>query len=239
MKILAIGNSFSQDATRYLHQIAKMDGQDLKVINLYIGGCSLKIHYINCIDNNKNYEIEFNGVNTGFRTSIKDAIISDDWDVITLQQASYQSISYETYQPYLNHLIAYIKRYAPKSKIYLHQTWAYEEGSDRLIKELGYQHAEDMLFDIKLAYQKASQEIKADGIIPSGELFGLLINNGILKVYRDTFHASYGIGRYALSLLWYQVLCKKDIMQNAFFDFDEIVTEEEKNKVKALIAHVF
>lgn len=30
MKVLAIGNSFSQDATRYLHQIAKADKFDLK-----------------------------------------------------------------------------------------------------------------------------------------------------------------------------------------------------------------
>ena len=41
MKVLAIGNSFSQDATRYLHQIAKANQFDLKVVNLYIGGCSL------------------------------------------------------------------------------------------------------------------------------------------------------------------------------------------------------
>ena len=37
-KILCIGNSFSQDATRYLEAIA--DGE-LFVRNCYIGGCSL------------------------------------------------------------------------------------------------------------------------------------------------------------------------------------------------------
>ena len=44
MNILAIGNSFSQDATTYLHQVAKADGEDITVINLYIGGCSLYKH---------------------------------------------------------------------------------------------------------------------------------------------------------------------------------------------------
>ena len=29
MRVLAIGNSFSQDATRYLHQIARADGKDV------------------------------------------------------------------------------------------------------------------------------------------------------------------------------------------------------------------
>ena len=41
MKILFIGNSFSQNATRYIRQIS--DGT-LFVRNLYIGGCSLETH---------------------------------------------------------------------------------------------------------------------------------------------------------------------------------------------------
>ena len=47
IKILAIGNSFSQDATHYLHQIAAADQVDMKVVNLYIGGCSLERHWNN------------------------------------------------------------------------------------------------------------------------------------------------------------------------------------------------
>ena len=37
MKILSIGNSFSQDAQRYLHALAKADGENFKTVNLYIG----------------------------------------------------------------------------------------------------------------------------------------------------------------------------------------------------------
>ena len=47
IKILAIGNSFSQDATHYLHQIGEADNIELKVVNLYIGGCSLERHWNN------------------------------------------------------------------------------------------------------------------------------------------------------------------------------------------------
>jgi hypothetical protein len=42
MKILAIGNSFSDDATGWLHQIAKAGGVDLKAVSLCIGGCPLE-----------------------------------------------------------------------------------------------------------------------------------------------------------------------------------------------------
>ena len=47
MKILSIGNSFSQDAQRYLHRLAKNEGVDMKTVNLYIGGCPLRSHYLN------------------------------------------------------------------------------------------------------------------------------------------------------------------------------------------------
>ena len=47
MNVLAIGNSFSQDATRYLSQIAQKGGDTLSVANLYIGGCSLETHFRN------------------------------------------------------------------------------------------------------------------------------------------------------------------------------------------------
>ena len=51
MKVLSIGNSFSQDAQRYLHRLAKEDGTFIKCVNLYIGGCSLQTHYINMLEN--------------------------------------------------------------------------------------------------------------------------------------------------------------------------------------------
>ena len=41
MQILSIGNNFSQDAQRYLHQIVDADGEALKCVNLMIGGCPL------------------------------------------------------------------------------------------------------------------------------------------------------------------------------------------------------
>ena len=49
MKLLAVGNSFSQDACTFLHQTAQAQGLDLEVTNLYIGGCPLEKHYQNLI----------------------------------------------------------------------------------------------------------------------------------------------------------------------------------------------
>ena len=45
MKVLAIGNSFSEDGTRYLYQIAKAAQVDMKVVNLIIGRMPVKITF--------------------------------------------------------------------------------------------------------------------------------------------------------------------------------------------------
>lgn len=226
MDILSIGNSFSQDAQRYLHQIAKADGVDIRCFNLYIGGCSLSKHYCNMLSEERVYTLEMNGSSTGFFVSLKDALLNRDWDVITVQQVSSQSPDYDTYQPYLDGLVEYIRRLVPKAKIAVHQTWAYEQGSERLHEELKYSEYKEMLGDIVKAYQKAAEHIGANFIIASGEVFGAMLENGIEKIHRDTFHASLGLGRYALGLTWYKCLTGNAIADNNFHDFDEVISAE-------------
>lgn len=227
MNVLSIGNSFSQDAQRYLHQIAEVDGGNVQCVNLYIGGCPLSKHYQNMLSEERAYLLEENGNSTGVYVSLKEAILDRRWDVITLQQVSQQSPNYETYQPYLDELVAYVRRLVPNAKIAIHQTWAYEQGSQRLNEELNYRDYKEMLGDIVKSYRKAADRIHADYIIPSGEVFGAILENGIEKIHRDTFHASLGLGRYALGLTWYKILTGKDIWQNTFSDFDEVIPAEQ------------
>lgn len=238
MNILSIGNSFSQDAQRYLHQIAKADSVELNAFNLYIGGCPLAQHYCNMLSEERLYSLEMNGSSTGFKVCLKEALLNREWDVITLQQASLYSTEYSTYQPYLEKLAEYVRLCVPKAKIVIHQTWAYEQGSDLLKNAVGYSDYRDMLSDIKASYQKASEDIKADGVIPSGEVLGAIFENGIKKIHRDTYHASLGIGRYALGLIWYRVLTGNDIFDNAFCDFDEEVSAEQIAIAKKCVSEV-
>ncbi len=239
MNLLSIGNSFSQDAQRYLLEIAKTDGFELTCFNLYIGGCSLSRHYRNMLSEERAYTLEINGHSTGFFVSLQEALLNRNWDVITIQQVSQESPDYETYQPYLNELMKYVRRCVPKAKILVHQTWAYEEGSQRL-HDFGYPDQAAMFRGLQAAYAKAAQDINADGIIPSGEVFQALLANGIEKVHRDMFHASWGLGRYALGLTWYAVLTGRDVENIAFSDFDEEVTPQQiaiaKKSVKEVVA---
>lgn len=235
MNVLAIGNSFSEDATRYLHDIARAGGSELEVVNLYISGCSLERHYRNMLGNKKEYGLQCNGHKTFFLVTLEDALLSRPWDVITLQQASHFSPFKDSYTPYLEALADYVRDCAPKAKLLIHQTWAYEDGSDRLYNKAGYDTAAHMLADILSAYEQAADLVNADGIIPSGELMMKLLSSGIPKVHRDTYHASYGLGRYALGLLWYRMLTGNTAAENAFRDFDAPVTAQEQQIVKSCV----
>lgn len=239
MNILSIGNSFSQDAQRYLHSIARKDDDLLQTYNLYIGGCSLYTHYRNMLSGDAEYTLEMNGESTGFKVSLEQALLNRSWDVVTLQQASLGSPNYETYQPYLDSLVEYVRKCVPRAKIVLHQTWAYEDGSKRLNEELGYKTHSDMLCDIKKSYEKASQKINADFVIPSGEVFEKLLESGIEKVHRDSFHATLGAGRYALGLIWYMMLTGNDIENNTFCDLDEEITSDQIRTIKKCVKEIY
>lgn len=234
MNVLAISNSFGVDATRYLHQIARADGEVINVATLYIGGCSLEKHYRNMIGDQRAYTLFYNGHNTGFSVSLEEALLNRHWDVVTLQQASHFSPKPDSYEPYAQELYDFVKTCQPKAKILIHQTWAYEDGSEMLAK-MGFGTAKAMFCEIEKAYAACSRSIGADGIIPGGKLFMELLDRGVEKVQRDTFHASLGLGRYALGLLWYRMLTGKSVQDNTFCDFDEPIPKEQIAIAKAAV----
>lgn len=227
LNVLTIGNSFSQDATRYLHAIARKQGAQIDVINLYIGGCSLERHFRNMLSGERVYGLECNGQLTGFEVSLKEALVNRDWDIVTIQQASHFSFRKDTYDPYAARLVAYIRDMAPRARIFMHQTWAYEDGSERLREVAGFETAADMLSGIKSAYALSAEQLQLDGLIPSGEMMMSLVENGIPKVHRDTFHASLGLGRYAIALLWYHIITGASVADDSFDDLDEHVDPEQ------------
>lgn len=238
MEVLSIGNSFSSDGQRYVHEIAKADGVSISTYNLYIGGCALSQHFRNMMKDEKAYGLVVNGANIGFKVSMEEALLNRDWDVVTIQQASAKSTCYGTYQPYLDKIVGYVRQLVPNAKIAVHETWAYEQGSEKL-SMMGYTDHKKMFEDIKAAYKKAAKDINADFVIPSGEVFQKLLASGIDKVHRDTFHASFGLGRYALGLTWYKALTGNDVLNNTFRGFDEEVSEEEIQTAKKCVTEVF
>lgn len=225
MKILSIGNSFSQDAHRYLHAVAESAGVELETANLYIGGCRLSLHHEHMMSGARAYELEKNGVGAGKRISILEALESDSWDVVTLQQQSSSSAVYGTFQPYLNDLAAYVRDKAKGAKLALHQTWGYADESEKLYVA-GYPTHSAMFAPIRDSYARAMEDSSADILIPSGETVRILAESGFV-VHRDGFHASRGLGRFALALTWLGRLTDVDLSTARFDAFDLPVNEEQ------------
>ena len=135
LRILAIGNSFSQDAVeQYLWNLFDEAGEEVIIGNMYIGGCSLERHWRNAQNNTADYE--YRKVVNGSKTNTKGytlerALADENWDYISLQQASDYSGMYDKYEPYLEDLIVYVREHAtnPHMKLMFHQTWAYAQNS--------------------------------------------------------------------------------------------------------------
>lgn len=237
MKILSIANSFGNDAHRWLHDLAASAGEDFTCVNLYIGGCSLERHWNNMKNDAQDYEYLFNGVSTGRMASIREALEEGGWDVITLQQASHFSGQYETYQPYLNELAAYVRSMAPGAKLVIHQTWAYELDSAHP-GFANYGNDQQQMFSaLEDAYAKAAAAIDAQ-IIPAGKLIQTLralpafdYKNGGKSLCRDGFHMHLLYGRYAVSCAFIKALTGASLA-NADF----IPATEEETADPALLA---
>lgn len=119
IRILAIGNSFSEDAIENnLYELAAADGIKTIIANMYIGGCSLERHLDNARGNKGAYRYRKLGLD-GIRKqtdhmTLERAIKDEKWDYISLQQASGLSGRYDTYTPFLPALVAYVRKLAPK-----------------------------------------------------------------------------------------------------------------------------
>jgi len=243
IKILAIGNSFSQDACAYIHQIAASGGVESKIVNLYIGGCPLERHYNNMTENAAAYYYELNGVGTGRYVSIMEALLEEKWDFVTMQQASPSSGFPQTYHPYLEELSAYVKKYAPDAKQYIHETWAYEQ-TTQSGAFARYGRSQKMMYAaVTAAYHEAADFIGAD-IIRCGELVQALrsdpcfdIENGGMPITRDGNHISIPYGRYALGALWFEKLMGGDIFRTSFIPegADAYVINRIKKYVKGFV----
>jgi len=229
MKTLAIGNSFSDDATGWLQQIAKAAGIDLKAVSLCIGGCPLSLHWANALNDEREYFVSVNGEGTDEMLSIKEALESDNFDFITFQQGSILSGKPDTYYPYIENLFHFVRAMCPDAEILIHQTWAYESGYERLSE---YENSSDVMFNcVKEAYALAAERLgDLNGapirIIPCGEamqaaranpLFTTTFGDGNpLSLNRDGFHASFEYGRYLLGAVWYEVFTGRGIFKNSF-----------------------
>ena len=223
VRILAIGNSFSQDAVeQYLHELAEAEGISTIIGNMFIGGCSLERHVKNARDNAPAYAYRKIGTDGKKREKGKmslEAVLADeDWDYVSLQQASPFSGMYETYEASLPELIEYVKARLPKkTKLMLHQTWAYASTS----KHSGFKNYNcnqlTMYQAITDAVKKAAKVNKIKIVIPSGTAIQNARTSFIGDhLNRDGHHLDVKIGRYTAACTWFECIFKHNVVGNPY-----------------------
>ncbi len=214
LKILSIGNSYSEDATAMLTDVAgncKDESIEIKAVNLYIGGCPLELHAHNLENDLGAYLYQVKGKAVKENVKISDTVKEDDWNIVTFQQASGISGLIDSYYPYINTLSDYIKTNLPNAQRVIFQTWAYEHKNLHPQFESSYgSNQQNMFTMVRDTYKKV-----ADGlgfpIIPCGEAIQYLrrlpefdfLNGGqTLCNPIDGFHMHWLFGRYAIAGVW-------------------------------------
>jgi hypothetical protein len=106
IRILGIGNSFTENATRYLPEIISSNPNiqaDVAVAG--IGGSPLDLH-VGLAEAHeadpaagKRYKYLYNTKLRANEVALKEILQSEAWDFVTIQQVSHKSYKPETYRP--------------------------------------------------------------------------------------------------------------------------------------------
>ena len=217
-KILSFGNSFTLYPTMPLSSLLTAAGADQSKFVFkfsYFPGASLS-DYLTHIKNDDEPAIGDRYYSAGGGTlpvTTKGGVrtvLSQDWDIVVLQQKSSSAKNYSTYEPYLTELVKLIRTYCtnPRVCIAFHQTWSVNQGN--------YTAQDAEWTNICNAVKSVVGNNGIDVIIPSGTAMqnarhtSLFYNTGNATNHYlmtdDTGHPADGVGRYVLACAWYQSL---------------------------------
>lgn len=218
-KVLAIGNSFSDDATEYLYDIAKAYGsQEVVIGNMFVGACTLSQHRAYAQNNQAVYEYRKNttgSIVTKTNYRLLDALRDEEWDLICLQQASQESGQSATYHDDLTFMVSYVKQYRtnPDGAIAWHMTWAYQQDSTHWAFPV-YES------DQRVMYESIVNAVKTN-VVPNESFdyilpVGTAIQNARTSTLGDTltrdgYHLTLDTGRFIAALTWYLEITGEDV----------------------------
>lgn len=191
LKVLMIGNSFSESVMRETPKLAKSAGLGLDIVQCGIGGCPLDKHWAN-VEKSGNAEFKpytvmeslasFSGPGRKFpaKANVADMLAADRWDVVSIQQASGKSAFFDTYEPFAGKLIAKIRELAPQAEIVVQETWSYAPYDSRLAH--WKMSPKDMYESLRKAYAQLASKYGLR-TIPTGDA---------VQLFRSRLPVDYG-----------------------------------------------
>ena len=223
LKVLDIGNSYTQDAQTYLPQIIKASGidTDFSLYRAFRPSASFKT-WVDCWNDadNENYSIDFcagtslDGISGSGRASdgavFRKALQSVKWDIILIHQVSTYSNDYSLWEGdgaggYLQELIRIIRVTNPQATIgylmthsYRGTYWANSEGSSyqrwRNIADATRQLKLEYDIDFIIPYGTAVQNLRASSL------------NDSYEFSEDGTHMGAGLGDYVAGCCYFESL---------------------------------
>lgn len=171
LRLFVVGNSFSNNATRFLPELARAGGHELIMGKAQTGGCSFERHW-NAVEASLANGEDPKGKIYGGK-SLREHMGSGPWDVITIQQYSLHSTHPETYHPFAEKLHAHLKQLQPAAEIVVHQTWAYRTDAAKFGQIAPGQNAtsqREMWEKSRATYRRLAQDLHAR-LLPVGDAF--------------------------------------------------------------------
>ena len=165
VKVLTIGNSFTDSLAEFFPKAAESAGCDLTFQRANFGGCELERHwsYISAEE-----QSEICRIYNGGGMKLRDTLAKTDWDFVTIQQASHASWNWSTYLPFAQDIHDYVKKYAPNAEVLIQQTWAYHPYDSRIRPNGAWGFDQTGMYErLTLCYTKLAEMLDLR-IIPSG-----------------------------------------------------------------------
>ena len=232
ISVLMIGNSFSVDAAHFTHQLSLGTDVEIEVGVLYVGGCSLEQHVNFIKEGSSPYEWFINGESTGRYISLKDALKIKEWDYITLQQVSVFSGLKDTFYPYINELMEYVRQYQISPTFVLHKTWPYQTGFDNT-NFAHYNYSRETMYKcICETYDYVSKDLNIDIIIRSGDAIESAIEKYGEHFHKDGFHLN-DAGRYIAALAFVHTFNNSKPIKKLYIP--EVLTKDQCQKYEELV----
>lgn len=208
LKILFVGNSFAVDTMEHTAGIARSLGVErVKLGVLYVGGCSIEMHYEHATADAPAYVYYQNEGEGWYDTpdhKISDAVKSEDWDWIAIQHGTKGESRYTSLECYdkLGALVEYLKALAPShTRIAFNLTWLGE--STRQHHEI-ISYRGDMS-TMRRRLEEVTREVMAknpaiDLLVPTGTAIENARTSRIGLLTRDCYHLSMDKGRFIAGL---------------------------------------
>lgn len=240
LKILAIGNSFTDDTMEYVDDVAIALGMDKFVLsNLYIGGASIDDHVRKLRIDSPSYEYRrrINGkyINESC-TQMSFALQDENWDYVVLQQQSLESGNPASFA-LLTELIDYVHEHAPQAKLIWNMTWAYADRYEAAeFAKYGYNNNLMYKAIIDTAQKVIVPDERVSMLVPTGTAVQNARTSFLgTDLTRDGYHMDMGVGRYILALTFMGVVLGEPIEEISFApdgvtsDMKKVAIESARN----------